>query len=559
MGAGASFDESGALIRTQEGEDGQIGSDLPQFSDDKKELLAQASANWHRMIVHANAAKKDENRREALHGVDNIMTSFDAANADEDAVVVRSRSDVSLLQQSEARQQNNPFTPERARSSYELDDIDPSTTNEQRRKIERTPSRIQLMGAQFRRDELERERLAASPTTPSKKKPATPSREYREVTADDLENLPPVRIDLKSRTSTSITIIWDVDFEALQALEKLVDQNGNQIRPTYEVMHRKSVGTGEGDLFGGAMKSKYNLWRPACEDTTKTSVVIRDLEANTQYAFRIRRMGWSADWGPEAVIRTGPGVPSDPTALHAKEVTSVSVLLQWSVPDRDNGLPVLAYVLRMKPLGGEFTVLYRGKDRVFMAHSLSSNSVYIFEVAAVNRSGEGPASDRLAVRTMQPGSVAMTPWVEAIDQNTSKLYYYHAKTGSSAWALPDGALLDPDGSYRNKYIYLQTYFKLKSVECRRGLALDMHNVRLSIRRQNILEETLRLLRLPTAQQLLAGPLRVTFVDEAGIDGGGLAREWAGKVAELLLETSSGLMTTTQSTGAITARVLRCVQ
>ena len=192
-----------------------------------------------------------------------------------------------------------------------------------------------------------------------------------------------------------------------------------------------------------------------------------------------------------------------------------------------------------KPLGGEFQEIYRGKERVYMAHSLQANTVYIFDVVACNRIGAGPPSDRLAIRTMQPGSQAMTPWTEAIDEASGELYYFHPKTRSSAWALPEGALLDSDGSFHNKYLYLHSYLKGKGQAARRELAGDMHNVRLSIHRSNVLEESLRLLRLPTAQQLLAGPLRVAFIDEVGIDGGGIAREWTGMVLNQLLESSSG--------------------
>ena len=565
MGAGASFDESNHLITTKSGDDETEA--LPQFPPEKQALLAQASANWHRMIIHANAVKKDENRREALRRVDSAIALFESNNSQGQDMVVRSRSDVSLLQASHTNQ-SPERTPDRSRTSYDMDDIDSPQTIEQRRKIERKPSRIQQMGAQFRREELARQQsesdLSATMNSPNGKKvsskTSSPSnRIYKEITQEDLADLPPVRIDLKSRTSSSITIVWDVDFEALQALGRLVDQDGYQIKPTYEVMCRKNVRDNDpsppqSDLFGNSLSPRppsYNLWRPACDDTTATTAIVTDLQANTQYAFRCRRMGWQTDWGPQTVIRTGPGPPSCPSHLHAREVTSVSVLLQWTPPDRDNGLPVVSYVLRMKPLGGDFVQIYRGKDRVFMAHSLSANAVYIFEVSACNRCGEGPPSDRLATRTMPPGSQAMTPWVEAIDNDSGTLYYYHPKTGSSSWTLPQGALIDTDGSHQNKYTYLRNYLQKKSQDARRSLAVDMHNVRLSIRREHVLEDSLRLLRLPTPGQLLAGPLRVSFVDECGIDGGGLAREWVAMVLRQLLESSSGLMATLSSSGMVT--------
>ena len=66
-------------------------------------------------------------------------------------------------------------------------------------------------------------------------------------------------------------------------------------------------------------------------------------------------------------VRTGPGPPAAVENLHAKEVSSSSILVAWEPPATDNGLPVLYYVVRKKKLGGEFEFSFKGKERLYLA------------------------------------------------------------------------------------------------------------------------------------------------------------------------------------------------
>jgi hypothetical protein len=95
----------------------------------------------------------------------------------------------------------------------------------------------------------------------------------------------------------------------------------------------------------------------------------------------------------------------------AQEVTSSSIMLTWGIPERDNGLPIQEYVVYMKSWRGAgnssdsssasgLREICRGKERVHVAVGLSANTVYIFQVNAVNRVGEGPPSEKLAMRTL---------------------------------------------------------------------------------------------------------------------------------------------------------------
>lgn len=184
--------------------------------------------------------------------------------------------------------------------------------------------------------------------------------------------------------------------------------------------------------------------------TKDCSATVDGLKPNTMYEMRCKRLYWDDDFGPVIRIRTGPGAPGAPHELCQREVTSSSILICWQLPKKDNGLPVLEYIVRMKSVvteqaqrhhrealsnechdhngsafadgddedaeeaalaaaaadaagGGaerDFVEVFRGKERCYMATDLVPNSVYVFEVCAVNRAGAGEAASRLPVRTL---------------------------------------------------------------------------------------------------------------------------------------------------------------
>jgi hypothetical protein len=121
----------------------------------------------------------------------------------------------------------------------------------------------------------------------------------------------------------------------------------------------------------------------------------------------------------------------------------IAIYIYRGIPEKDNGLPVLDYTLRMKTYkSSSFIEVYRGREKVFVPTGLTPNTVYIFEVRANNRAGEGNCSDKYAVRTLAEGAAAMTPWLETIDDNSEKICYLHMKSKAIAWTLPKGAIVD---------------------------------------------------------------------------------------------------------------------
>lgn len=110
--------------------------------------------------------------------------------------------------------------------------------------------------------------------------------------------LPPVRVDLRSRTSSSLSLVWDSDMQALIALRKVVDRSGIAIAPRYEVTYRLAPQEQQTDLevlydlsLQQDKKKKAAKWLwLSLDDVCKTSGVITGLEPNTQYCVRCRRM-----------------------------------------------------------------------------------------------------------------------------------------------------------------------------------------------------------------------------------------------------------------------------
>lgn len=161
----------------------------------------------------------------------------------------------------------------------------------------------------------------------------------------------------------------------------------------------------------------------------------------------------------------------------------------------------------------------------------------------------------------------MTPWMEAIESKTGKLFYRHPKTDACAWVLPKGSVLDAALSLQNKIAYLRERMRAMQEVARQAVPRDKQELRLTVRRGavELLEDSLGALRVCSVEELLAGPVKVTFANEVrtcafttpaasaattkltiryaiqvGVDGGGLSREWAVEVAKALVSSSSGL-------------------
>jgi hypothetical protein len=568
-----------------------VNSMIEMYNVEKNPLSLQASSHWHKMILYANSAKKS--------GTPVIDSNT-------------SNESKSIEHNEESKTNNNDMLLPNPAPFY------------------RQPT-MREMAIQFRKDELEINKQKSKEFTPNTSISISNNtssnntvidielqKEYNlSINNSLMQTLPSLRMQLKSRTSSSIELMWDNDYETFLHIKTLKNCYNTEYKLGYEIIytqynsyydnimslssyHTTNTNDDNGKPYhrsiwkrieleynnhfmddydindimyitSNSLSLSPNKYKMNSASTTsnkkyKNVVLIDDLESDTKYVFKGRRVDMNipshyqySAWCEDTVIRTGPGVPSCPNNIHAREISSTSILLCWSNCDRDNGLPVLYYVIRMKPFNGEFTeVIHYGKDKVYLATNLMSNTVWIFEVSACNKAGQGHYGNRLAIRTLPEGAPPITSWIEAIDDKTNKLYYIHPKSGAVVFTLPESALLDTHLSFKSKSVYL--YKKIKEMSNKSlnnliSLQMDIHNeqimsgnhaVKINITRDMILESTLRQLYNLSADVLLAGPMRVTFIGEEGVDGGGLAREWAIETSKQMIQPYACLFTLSET-------------
>lgn len=348
--------------------------------------------------------------------------------------------------------------------------------------------------------------------------------------------LPAVQIVLTNNTSSSITIKWDSD-PASKATMAAICRAMNGGKPiSYNVEFREhGAATGEGVAHAPSRVSSNapssQAWSRAAHHTTALDITVDNLISNSKYEFRVRRIGWGP-WSLPTVVSTAPGPPLQPVAFRATELSSNSVLLVWKRPEKDNGLPVVGYTLKVRRSGEVVSSCrYQGPNKFFLVNDLVANTDTLFELSARNGAGNGVVTT-LIVRTLPQGSKDITPWEIDIDESTGDICYRHQKSGTISDHLPPGALLDDAASYRNKRYYFTKKLAARSTAARRfrGMA-DGTNLKITVPRNNLVQESLRALLAIAPEELVAAPIRVNFENEEGVDAGGIAKDWFGAVAK----------------------------
>eukprot|EP00605_Chrysophyceae_sp_TOSAG23-4_P002481 GSChrysophyteH1.ASY1.ANO1.2744.1 assembled CDS len=373
--------------------------------------------------------------------------------------------------------------------------------------------------------------------------------------------LPPLNIELKRRDATSIDLVWDVSVDMMQMLAAVRQAYGKKKSPIYQVMYRlhnanNSLPTGDSTKNGNSgtkPKTDEDIWKIGIARSKDFGGKVTNLQPNTSYQFRARRIGWCDKWNDAipVVIRSGPGKPAPPRAVAAKEVSSESILLSWNVPEKDNGLPVIEYIVHMKRYGGEFSQVYQGKERCTLQTGLNHNMVHVFQLQAVNKVGKSAMSERLAVRTLPPGAAALSAWVEVVDERSHKVLFCHSKTNAVALKLPEGGILDEEGSFKNKRTYLLNQMSRRMQHLCQKYQVEQRPLQITVNRDNLLEDSLRILHQTPPIEIDQGPIRVRFQGEEGLDAGGLAKDWFIEVSRRLFDDSTGLLIVNDETGYVT--------
>ncbi|KAK2186839.1 hypothetical protein NP493_187g02000 [Ridgeia piscesae] len=162
-------------------------------------------------------------------------------------------------------------------------------------------------------------------------------------------------------------------------------------------------------------------WIPEhTENDTTYNETFHDLQANTEYAFRVKVIYKSMQhfvW-PLAMkfkFRTAadvPGQPVSPVVLRhdTRGVKEVS----WKEPD-NGGATILMYKLICRRVNGDnWTTVYNGSDTRWVIGGLEHGEVYVFRVAALNAIGWSTFS----ANSTTMASVAVTEVARSQDQLT---------------------------------------------------------------------------------------------------------------------------------------------
>eukprot|EP00055_Hartaetosiga_balthica_P009848 m.40359 g.40359 ORF g.40359 m.40359 type:complete len:572 (+) comp6921_c0_seq5:61-1776(+) len=144
-------------------------------------------------------------------------------------------------------------------------------------------------------------------------------------------------------------------------------------------------------------------WSKLAQEKDLLVFTTSSLQPITTYEFRVQSYSMSAGDGPfshSIFLETAESVPSAPRNLKATNIQIDSIGIAWEPPSMSNG-SVLSYLLYVDELGkDEFLELdIDGNTHSHYMRFLEMDTVYRFQVCALNAAGEGPLSTILTVRT----------------------------------------------------------------------------------------------------------------------------------------------------------------
>ncbi|XP_008335173.1 protogenin A isoform X2 [Cynoglossus semilaevis] len=139
--------------------------------------------------------------------------------------------------------------------------------------------------------------------------------------------------------------------------------------------------------------------------TSKQSLLVQDLEANTKYEFAVRLHldELSSPWSPVVYESTFPDAPMlPPSNVKVTLIEGDAALVSWKLPDEPN-IPVthytILYTTRNAWIAGEWQVLQReGTITMALLENLKPGHVYLVKVSASNDMGDGPYSNTVELK-----------------------------------------------------------------------------------------------------------------------------------------------------------------
>ncbi|XP_015256013.1 PREDICTED: protogenin-like [Cyprinodon variegatus] len=134
--------------------------------------------------------------------------------------------------------------------------------------------------------------------------------------------------------------------------------------------------------------------------TTKQSVMVRDLHPNTQYEFVVRLHvdEMSSSWSSVVYHQTAPAAPSHPPAgVRVTLIEDDTALVSWREPSEPHLVVThytILYASQQAWMAGHWQRIQReGTHTMALLEKLEPGKVYLLKICASNKVGDGPFSN----------------------------------------------------------------------------------------------------------------------------------------------------------------------
>lgn len=353
-------------------------------------------------------------------------------------------------------------------------------------------------------------------------------------------NQPPALLKpplLLQATQTSLKIRWK------KAVDTTVDR--------YEVQYR-------------CADSVNNAWAGLVSVSTAQDVSLEHIRCHTPYEFRVRAhnpAGWNEFSSVSAVFWSLPGPPATPVAPIAGAVSNVYASIFWSRVDDHGSSPVLYFLDARESTSASFRQIYEGTECGFVASGLTPKATYIFRLQASNAVGSTPFVESRPVRTLAHGrpeiveltsveeSATYDRWVQCWDPKTEQIFYFNRYTCQRVVDEPsEVAAARQRVGVDNVEETPEMVFRRKRFRFHRDLRQRLQGASLAailpleLRRESMFDDTFAHFQRLSKQELMRKP-KVAFENEAGIDSGGLTKDWFLQISRLAVDKQRHLFTT----------------
>ena len=206
---------------------------------------------------------------------------------------------------------------------------------------------------------------------------------YTAVTTPDA----PTAVSGSAASATSVSLSWTAP-----------SSNGGASITDYTIQYSSNSG------------STWSTWSHTA--STSTSQTVTGLSQGTSYIFRVAAVNsvGTGSYSSNSSSVTTWGVPGAPTSVSGSSTVNNQVALSWTAPASNGGTSITDYVIQYSSNSGStWTTFADGTSTSTSATvtGLTSNTSYIFKVAAVNSVGTGSYSSNsssVLVRPTTPGA-----------------------------------------------------------------------------------------------------------------------------------------------------------